>query len=148
MSWRCKEPGHQQPWYWPSSTEITRSGTLRIKPPLKSGHGWVIRSHTHNGCDHLSMPKFNLNHVSDSGRAVLLRFLLYIIPGKLLRMSAVWGLGQWHLLEWLVQEKWFWLSVYLSLKWEDHDLAAPSGIVTFVSKYDVYLYIDHNTDMK
>ena len=18
MSWRCKEPGHQQPWYWPS----------------------------------------------------------------------------------------------------------------------------------
>ena len=25
MSWRVKEPGHQQPWYWPSSTEITRS---------------------------------------------------------------------------------------------------------------------------
>ena len=25
MSWRRKEPGHQQPWYWPSDTEITRS---------------------------------------------------------------------------------------------------------------------------
>ena len=25
MSWRRKEPGHQQPWYWPSETAITRS---------------------------------------------------------------------------------------------------------------------------
>ena len=25
MSWRRKEPGHQQPWYWPSYTELTRS---------------------------------------------------------------------------------------------------------------------------
>ena len=25
MSWRRKEPGHQQPWYWPSLTELTRS---------------------------------------------------------------------------------------------------------------------------
>ena len=25
MYWRRKEPGHQQQWYWPSSTEITRS---------------------------------------------------------------------------------------------------------------------------
>ena len=25
MSWRRKEPGHHQPWYWHSSTEITRS---------------------------------------------------------------------------------------------------------------------------
>ena len=25
MSWRRKEPGHQQPWYWPSWTELTRS---------------------------------------------------------------------------------------------------------------------------
>ena len=25
MSWRRKEPGHQQPRYWPSWTEITRS---------------------------------------------------------------------------------------------------------------------------
>ena len=25
MSWRRKKPGHQQPWYWPSWTEITRS---------------------------------------------------------------------------------------------------------------------------
>ena len=24
MSWRRKEPGNQQPWYWPSKTEITR----------------------------------------------------------------------------------------------------------------------------
>ena len=25
MSWRRKEPGHHQPWYWSSETEITRS---------------------------------------------------------------------------------------------------------------------------
>ena len=25
MPWRRKEPGYQQPWYWPSSTEITQS---------------------------------------------------------------------------------------------------------------------------
>ena len=25
MSWRRKEPGHQQPWYWPIQTELTRS---------------------------------------------------------------------------------------------------------------------------
>ena len=29
MSWRHKEPGHQQPWYWPSQTKITRS--LQVK---------------------------------------------------------------------------------------------------------------------
>ena len=29
MSWWRKEPGHQQPWYWPSQTEITWS--LHVK---------------------------------------------------------------------------------------------------------------------
>ena len=30
MSWRRKEPGHQQPWYWPSWTDVTlRVNTLR-----------------------------------------------------------------------------------------------------------------------
>ena len=35
MSWRRKEPGHQQPWYWLSQTEITRS------PHVK---GWTTSS--------------------------------------------------------------------------------------------------------
>ena len=29
MSWRRKEPGHQQPWYWSSQNEIARS--LHVK---------------------------------------------------------------------------------------------------------------------
>ena len=36
MSWRRKEPGHQQPWYWPSLTEITRS------PHVKGFNQFVI----------------------------------------------------------------------------------------------------------
>ena len=31
MSWRRKEPGHQQPWYWPSWTKITRSPHVKGK---------------------------------------------------------------------------------------------------------------------
>ena len=36
MTWRCKEPGYQQSWYWPNWTEITQSRhakgyTLRLK---------------------------------------------------------------------------------------------------------------------
>ena len=33
MSWRRKEPGHQQPWYWPSQTEITRSPHVKVIKP-------------------------------------------------------------------------------------------------------------------
>ena len=29
MSWRRKEPGYQQSWYWPSQTEITRSPHIK-----------------------------------------------------------------------------------------------------------------------
>ena len=29
MTWWWKEPGHQQPWYWPSWNEVTRS--LHVK---------------------------------------------------------------------------------------------------------------------
>ena len=31
MPWRRKEPRHEQPWYWPSQIEITRSRTLSVK---------------------------------------------------------------------------------------------------------------------
>ena len=34
MSWRRLEPGHQQPWYWPSSTKISRSRTLKVNITL------------------------------------------------------------------------------------------------------------------
>ena len=30
MSWRRKEPGHQQPRYWPSYTDLTRARTLKV----------------------------------------------------------------------------------------------------------------------
>ena len=30
MSWQCKEPGHQQPRYWPSSPEYCILSTLRF----------------------------------------------------------------------------------------------------------------------
>ena len=41
MSWRRKEPGHQQPWFWPSKTGLTRS------PHVK---GW-LRCLDHPRCD-------------------------------------------------------------------------------------------------
>ena len=38
MSWRRKEPGHQQPWYWPSYNEVTRC------PHVKGSMGfWMMR---------------------------------------------------------------------------------------------------------
>ena len=50
MFWRRKEPGHQQPWYWPSYTEITPR-TLRVnfndsltKPQLKLAYGWINKT--------------------------------------------------------------------------------------------------------
>ena len=45
MSWRRKEPGHQQPWYWPSQTEITRSPHVKgfNSTWLKRFHGVVFR---------------------------------------------------------------------------------------------------------
>ena len=30
MTWRRKEPGHQQPWYWPGKTELSRSPHVKI----------------------------------------------------------------------------------------------------------------------
>ena len=39
VPWRRKEPGHQQPWYWPSLTEITRSPHLNtLRPRQNGGH--------------------------------------------------------------------------------------------------------------
>ena len=39
MSWRRKEPGHQQQWYWPTQTEITRSPHVKLyHTPFISGN--------------------------------------------------------------------------------------------------------------
>ena len=42
MSWRRKEPGHQQPWYWPSLTELTRYPHVKGKLNKKQARGSMI----------------------------------------------------------------------------------------------------------
>ena len=51
MSWRRKGPGHQQPWYWPSLTEITRS-------PARKGLIHKLETHHFDGMTWKRFPHY------------------------------------------------------------------------------------------
>ena len=57
MSWRRKEPAHQQPWYWPSQNEITRPRTLRVNIE----HAWPSKQTRIIRCTDISRGCHNIH---------------------------------------------------------------------------------------
>ena len=101
MSWWRKEPGHQQPWYWPSETELTRS-------PHINGYNSVDSSHWQQNCQ----SQIRIRCLFDGQNTNMFIHL------SINKMDAILWIPFWNVFSWMYR-----ILIKISLKF------VPEGLI-------------------